>query len=142
MIVLHDSVAEVMRRHARSEYPNECCGALIGRSEAGARIVNEAWPLANAAAGSRQHRFVVSSEDYRRVESRAGAEGFALLGFYHSHPDSAAEPSEYDLIQAWPNFDYIILSVVDARPGRLTGWRLREDRSAFTREEISWVPES
>jgi proteasome lid subunit RPN8/RPN11 len=142
MIVLQESVLAVMREHASSEYPNECCGALVGRLESDARIVSEAWPLANASAGSRRRRFAVSSADYRRVETRAGAGGFALLGFYHSHPDSAAEPSEYDLLEAWPNFDYIILSIVDARPGRLTGWRLRNDRSAFTREEISWQPES
>ena len=131
-----------MREHAAAEYPNECCGALVGCSEAGTRTVHKAWPLENATAGRPQRRYAISAADYSRVESRAGAEGFTLLGFYHSHPDSGAEPSESDLLEAWPNFDYVILSIVNAMPSGVTGWRLHDDRSSFSREEISWLPES
>ena len=89
-----------------------------------------AWPLPNTPS------------DYRRIETRAEDAGLSLLGFYHSHPDAPAEPSQYDLLHAWPNLDYIIVSVVRAAAADVTCWRLRDDRTAFAREEIEWRPES
>ena len=62
------------------------------------------------------------------------ARGGTLAGFYHSHPDHPARPSETDLAQAWPNLTYIIVAVRDGQPEDLRFWRLREDRSGF--EEI------
>ena len=141
MIVLQQPALKVIREHAAGDYPDECCGALIGHLTSGDRVVKEAWPLPNSTTDSKHHRFAVSAADYRRVESRARAEGSTLIGFYHSHPDSAAEPSMYDLMQAWPNLDYVIMPIENARPGSVTGWRLLDDRSAFRREEISWPPE-
>jgi proteasome lid subunit RPN8/RPN11 len=76
------------------------------------------------------------------VEARARDAGLSLLGFYHSHPDAPAEPSQYDLLNAWPNVDYLIVSVVRAAAADVTCWRLRNDRAAFAREEIQWQPES
>jgi proteasome lid subunit RPN8/RPN11 len=137
VIVLEARAEAGIRGHAASAYPDECCGALVGTSGLAGRVVTDAWPLANAA-GEPSHRFVVSASDYRQAEMRTRQEGVTLLGFYHSHPDAPAEPSPYDLRQAWPNFDYIIVSVVRAEPGHITCWRLREDRSAFESEDITW----
>ena len=109
-----DAEAEI-RRHGTETYPNECCGALIA---SGGTIV-EAFPLPNTTA-----------EGPRRPQARGGT----LAGFYHSHPDHPARPSETDLAQAWPNLTYIIVAVRDGRPEDLRFWRLREDRSGF--EEI------
>ena len=37
--------------------------------------------------------------------------GLTLVGYYHSHPDDAAIPSEYDRVHALPNFRYLITAV-------------------------------
>jgi proteasome lid subunit RPN8/RPN11 len=116
-----------IRTHGTAAYPQECCGALIG-SEDAVHDVREAWPIENVAA----------SEDYRRAEARAAECGSALLGFYHSHPDAPARPSGEDLAQAWPNLDYIIISVRHGRPADISCWRLRDDRSGFDREDMTW----
>lgn len=127
--IAEDAVAEI-RRHAREAYPHECCGALIAADGA----IVEAFPLPNATAGEARRRFLVAPSDYRLAEARAQARRGTLAGFYHSHPDHPARPSQHDLEQAWPNLTYVIVSVGAGVPGELKSWRLREDRSAF--EEV------
>lgn len=70
------------------------------------------------------------------AEKRATEAGGELLGFYHSHPDHPAQPSQYDLDHAWPVFSYVIVSVREGVAGDMTSWRLREDRSAFDEERL------
>jgi proteasome lid subunit RPN8/RPN11 len=124
-----EAEAEI-RRHASETYPNECCGALIG-SDGG---IVEAYPLPNTTSAGARRRFLIGPEDYRLAEARARERRGTLAGFYHSHPDHPAVPSETDLAQAWPNLTYIIVAVLEGTPGDLKSWRLREDRSGF--EEI------
>jgi proteasome lid subunit RPN8/RPN11 len=138
-IAVAAEAAAAIRAHGAAAYPLECCGALIGSAEPAAdRAIIEAWPIENVAAVARERRFTIDPEDYRRAEARAAASGGALLGFYHSHPDAPARPSGEDLDRAWPNLDYIILSVQRGRPAELSCWRLRDDRSGFDREDITW----
>ena len=58
----------------------------------------------------------------------------SCVGFYHSHPDHPAEPSQYDLDHAWPNLSYVIVAVRGGEPEALRSWRLLPDRSAFEEE--------
>ena len=125
-----------IRRHGRETYPHECCGALIGRG----RRVLEALALPNVTEESSRRRFRVRPSDYLAAERRASELGAELLGFYHSHPDHPARPSQYDLDHAWPVFAYVIVAVEAGQPGTMTSWRLREDRSAFDEEPIAVEP--
>lgn len=128
---LQSGVADAIRRHGIETYPNECCGALIGRD--GAVDATDALP--NTTEEGPRRRFLVRPQDYREAERRASERGGELLGFYHSHPDHPARPSQYDLDHAWPFFSYIIVSVRAGVPEEMTSWRLREDRSAFDQED-------
>jgi proteasome lid subunit RPN8/RPN11 len=139
--MLDGSAIDAIRQHAAAAYPQECCGAIAGRADGRSRLVTAAWPLDNTSE-DRSRRFTIAPADYRVVEARAHDQGLSLLGFYHSHPDAPAEPSQYDLLHAWPNVDYLIVSVVAAAAANVTCWRLRDDRAAFLREEIQWPPES
>ena len=138
MTTLTEAVVSAIRAHGAAAYPLECCGALIGSEETDVHAVREAWPLDNVATTARERRFTISPEDYRRAEARASELGSALLGFYHSHPDAPARPSGEDLAQAWPNLDYVIISVQRGRPADISCWRLRADRSGFEREDMTW----
>ncbi len=60
-----------------------------------------------------------------------------MIGFYHSHPDHPAQPSQYDLDHAWPNMLYTITSVREGRVEVTTAWQLREDRSQFDERSLS-----
>jgi len=131
-LVLTPAALAAIRRHGVEAYPHECCGALIGRSG----VVSEAFALPNTTDEGPRRRFLVRPSDYRDAERRASQLGADLLGFYHSHPDHPARPSQYDLDHAWPFFSYVILSVRAGAAGDLTSWRLRDDRSAFEEEEV------
>ena len=132
-IRLNSQVDAAIRAHGSDAYPNECCGALIGRG--GTVLETLALPIMTDE-GPRT-RFRVTPNDYRAAERRADELGAELLGFYHSHPDHPARPSQYDLDHAWPFFSYVIVSVRDGVSGDMTAWRLREDRSAFDQEELN-----
>jgi proteasome lid subunit RPN8/RPN11 len=128
-------VLEAIRTHGAETYPHECCGALLG--QAGTAL--EAWPLPNTTKEGPRRRFLVRPPDYRAAEQRATATGLELLGFYHSHPDHPARPSQYDLDHAWPVFSYVIISVAQGQPGDITSWRLAADRSNFEPEALNCV---
>ena len=59
-----------------------------------------------------------------------------MAGFYHSHPDHPAKPSEYDKDHALPFYSYAIVSVMKGEPRDLTSWELSADRTVFTQENI------
>jgi proteasome lid subunit RPN8/RPN11 len=131
-LTMQPGVSDAIRHHGVETYPDECCGALIGRDG----VVTATYALPNTTEEGPRRRFRVRPQDYREAERRASASGGDLLGFYHSHPDHPARPSQYDLDHAWPVFSYIIVSVQAGVAKDMTSWRLREDRSAFDEEQL------
>ena len=130
---LKPHVDAAIRAHGAETYPNECCGALIGRDG----VVTDTFALPNATEEGPRRRFLVRPQDYRSAERRASDVGADLLGFYHTHPDHPARPSQYDLDHAWPVFSYVIVSVRAGVSEDMTSWRLREDRSEFDQEHLT-----
>ena len=120
-------VDEAIRAHGQATYPHECCGALLGRDN----HVSDIVALPNTTEEGPRRRFLVRPSDYREAERRASELGAELLGFYHSHPDHPARPSQYDLDHAWPTFAYIIVAVANGRAADMTVWFLKDDRSTF-----------
>jgi len=131
-LTLRAPVAAAIRAHGIDIYPNECCGALIGRDG----VVLEAFGLPNTTEEGPRRRFMVRPQDYRAAEGRATELGLDLMGFYHTHPDHPARPSQYDLDHAWPFFSYVILAVHAGVPQDMTSWLLQEDRTAFAEEPL------
>ena len=62
---------ETMVAHARTTYPNECCGAMIGRIDGDKKMVTEALPLENAYAGAQGARYELRPEDLLRADREA-----------------------------------------------------------------------
>ena len=136
MIRLPETAMEAIREHGRQSYRDEACGALYGHLDGDKRAVVRVAPLDNARGSERHRRFVVTPEAYRNAESEASRNGLTLLGFYHSHPDHPAYPSNYDLGHAFPFFSYIILSVEDAEPKNMRSFVLADDRKEFLEETL------
>jgi len=143
-------LAEKIREHGVETYPYECCGALLGKelgatgraeSEAigagSSREIRSLHPLVNRRDDSPRNRFSVTAEDVREAEKAARAQGLDVIGWYHSHPDHPARPSDYDRDHAWPWYSYIIVSVHTGVPQDMTSWRLKDDRTGFLEEKIS-----
>jgi proteasome lid subunit RPN8/RPN11 len=142
-------VAEKIRAHGAETYPHECCGALLGRDStmvAGTGSEKEAlnagreilalFPLVNRRDDSPRNRFFVTAEDVRTAEKAAREQNLEVVGWYHSHPDHPARPSQYDRDHAWPWYSYIIVSVEGGAPQDMTSWRLNDDREEFSPEGI------
>jgi len=132
-LLITDDVDAAIRAHGQETYPHECCGALVGRDDRVFTVV----ALPNTTEEGPRRRFLVRPSDYRLAEQQAAARGGDLLGFYHSHPDHPARPSQYDLDHAWPTFAYIIVSVAQAAAGDMSVWFLSDDRSSFHEGRLS-----
>jgi proteasome lid subunit RPN8/RPN11 len=139
--------AEKIRAHGAETYPHECCGALLGRdadATAGKgrpREILGVFPLVNQREDSPRNRFSVSARDVIEAEKAAGTCGLDVVGWYHSHPDHPARPSEYDREHAWPWYSYIIVSVRNGVAEEMASWRLQEDRERYDEEEILEIKE-
>ena len=100
------SALEEITAHARAEAPAECCGMLVG---SGASI-DEAVRARNLAEDPA--RFLVDPRDHIAARRAARDQGLEVLGFYHSHPRSAAWPSDADVAEAaYPDAVYLIVSL-------------------------------
>jgi proteasome lid subunit RPN8/RPN11 len=129
---LGPDVAAAIRRHGEETFPHECCGALVGQEGVAAAVV----ALPNTTEEGPRRRFLVRPSDYRLAEQRAGELGAELLGFYHSHPDHPARPSQYDLDHAWPTFAYVIVAVAAGTSTDMTVWYLKDDRTTFEKGDL------
>jgi proteasome lid subunit RPN8/RPN11 len=134
-------LADQIRAHGAQTYPHECCGALLGRDTGVAdrgvyREIHALHPLVNRRDDSPNNRFSVTSQDVLDAEKAARQQGLEVVGWYHSHPDHPARPSQYDRDHAWPWYSYIIVSVANRIPEEMTSWRLADDRTEFECEEI------
>ena len=122
-------------------YPNECCGIIYGRDVAGQRIVEELEPVMNAfEEGEQYHRFSISGEQLMAAEKKCSGGsngGKMVLGFYHSHPDHPARPSEYDRVHAWPFYSYVIVAIHQKKPQDMTCWVLDEASEQFVSQTIT-----
>lgn len=135
MIRIPERIVADMVAHARAEAPLEACGLLAGVGD----TVREIYRMANVDA-SAEH-FSLDPREQLAVLRHARAEGFAVLGVYHSHPETPARMSDEDLrLAVTPGVRYVVLSLRDpGRPeirsfavveARATdeGWILEEER--------------
>ncbi|MFQ5628183.1 MAG: Mov34/MPN/PAD-1 family protein [bacterium] len=125
-----------MNQQGETSYPHECCGFLLGRQSATALVVSEVVPAENRRIDSLHNRYDISPSDYMQTEKLADSRGLQIVGFYHSHPDHPAIPSQYDLEHAWPTLAYVIVSVRNGKAGDVCAFVLAEDRSRFDQIEV------
>jgi proteasome lid subunit RPN8/RPN11 len=140
---MSSELAEGIRRHGAEAFPHECCGALLGRDPAfdqksvvRLREVVELFRLVNRRDDSPRNRFAVTAEDVLDAERAARQRGLDVVGWYHSHPDHTARPSQFDREHAWPWYSYVIVSVLGGAPAEMTSWRLNDDREDYSPERI------
>lgn len=127
--------------HLESVFPNEGGGFLVGELKGETRHVTEIHIVQNAFATEEQyHRFLAEDGTFQRIEDDADAHGLSLLGYFHSHPDHPAIPSEFDRVHALPYFAYLIVSIREGlrAEGRL--WELTSDRSTFIEGTLAVLP--
>jgi len=120
-----DALLKQIYRHAGQTYPNECFGFLVGTFEDGGHV-------RRVVAGTnlnteRNDRFEMDPVEFVRVDRAAEADGWEIIGFYHSHPDWPSIPSQTDLLSEVEGSLYMIVSVHGGRPLHTGVWRIAPD---------------
>jgi len=138
MLFLASELETNIRIAGEAAYPDECCGVLMGDIDNdGNKTVRRTEAINNAREdGEKYHRFLITPEDMLHAEQTARAAKLEVIGFYHSHPDHPAYPSEYDKDHALPFYSYAIVSVEKGKAKELASWELSADRAAFLPEKI------
>ncbi|MGN1423292.1 MAG: Mov34/MPN/PAD-1 family protein [Oscillospiraceae bacterium] len=111
MIYFTAAALAELRRRAADEYPEECCGVLIGRNDGADKTVTHIYPVRNTAESGRSAHFCIEPPEILRAELYAEQNHLEIAGFYHSHPNSAAVASAEDMRYMIPGYYYPIISV-------------------------------
>ena len=138
-----EKLFDEIRGEGEQAYPNECCGILLGTlSETGDKTVTRLLPVVNALRENEQYnRFLITPATMLDAEKKARSLKIDVVGFYHSHPDHPAVPSDFDREHALPFYSYIITAVEKGAGKEVTSWILKDDRSEFIEEDIIIIKE-
>ncbi len=89
-------------------------------------FVERVYPVPNAAEGPTS-RFVMEPESQIAAMREIRLSGLEVVGTYHSHPGSAARPSEKDReLGLYPELAHLIVSLAEFQP-TFRCWRISED---------------
>ncbi len=138
MIEIETKPWHTMVLHAERTYPNECCGAMLGRILGGKKIVTEAIALNNAFEGERRTRYELRPQDLLAAEKAARKSGLDLVGIFHSHPDCDAYFSKTDLKNSCPWYSFVVLSVTNGKFAHANSFLPDPEQTKADPEELIW----
>ena len=130
------TVMAAVRSHLEAGYPNEACGALVGRSQDDDYRVVEFHPMRNTVADRPWDRYTLDPLEQLRVQKDAESRGLEIIGFVHSHPDHPPVPSVFDTEHAWPFYSYVVASVSRGSLIEARSWRLDEAAHQFREQPL------
>jgi proteasome lid subunit RPN8/RPN11 len=139
-IDLSMSANDQIREYAAAAYPNEGCGVLVGRFAGGRVEALEATSGANLNTDRARDRYLLDPEDILRADHDARARGLDIVGFWHSHPDHPARPSQFDTDHAWVDYVYIIVNTTADGANDLNGFTLGEEGGPFEKLPLVVTP--
>jgi proteasome lid subunit RPN8/RPN11 len=138
MITIDSGAWQTMVAHAESKFPNECCGAMIGRIDGDEKHVTTAVPLENAYAGEQGARYELRPEDLLAADREARRAGLDLIGIFHSHPDCDAYFSKTDLENSCPWYSFVVLSIKSGKFDHAASFLPNADQTDAPKEELIW----
>ncbi len=134
---------EAIMAHAKGGYPFEVCGVLLGSLDHGERRVAKALPAVNRETEAPRVRYQIAPEDLLRIQRESRDEGHEIVGFYHSHPDHPARPSETDRRIAAEGLSdgvaHVVVGVEKAERATPTAWVFRDATHSFEGEPLEIV---
>jgi proteasome lid subunit RPN8/RPN11 len=140
VLILTPDQRKQIESEGAAQYPNECCGIIFGHEitegDVTRRVVDQLQPVINEfEEGEQFHRFLITPQTLFQAEKQC-TQGRLVLGFYHSHPDHPARPSEYDRQYGWPFYSYVIVAIHQRKPVDMTCWLLDEQTEQFSQQDI------
>ena len=126
-----------MRAMGEKAYPNEGCGILLGNFT-GELEVTEVREAANLRQDRARDRYILDPRAILQAEKDGRGRGIEVVGFWHTHPDHPARPSQYDADHAWPDYVYVIMSIHAGKQVDVGAFVLRQEHPPeFGREKIT-----
>ncbi len=120
-----------IRSLGAAAYPNEGCGVLIGRFDASGVAVVDATSGINTNTERARDRYLLDPGDIVRADRDARQRGLDIVGFWHSHPDHPAWPSQFDTDHAWLDYVYVIVKTTEDGASDLNGFTLAGEGGPF-----------
>jgi proteasome lid subunit RPN8/RPN11 len=121
--------------HCRQGLPNEACGLLAGTVEGEKKTVTKVYLLENIDA-SNEHFSMDPKEQFAALKD-ARANGWGLIGNFHSHPESPSRPSEEDKRLAYDaTFEYLILSLQEPDNPVLKAFGVDKEKNVTVHEIV------
>jgi [CysO sulfur-carrier protein]-S-L-cysteine hydrolase len=116
-----------MVSHCLEGYPLEACGLLGGVvDERGSAHIRDVYRSPNLAGSARIYE--IDPRTMLRADREAEAAGTEVVGVYHSHTHTEAQPSATDIGQAPdPDWHYVLVSLRDVHPS-VRSWRIRDGK--------------
>ena len=138
MIRIEPEAWAVMVSHARSTYPNECCGAMLGSIDGGEKVVRVAVALENVFEGAQAARYELRPQDLIAADAEARRQGMDLIGVFHSHPDCDAYFSKTDLENSCPWYSFVVLSIKQGELDHANSFLPDPDQTQADSEEMEY----
>jgi len=115
-VSLDPILVEALVLHARSEYPNEMCGVVVGDRPAADGGMALRWEAARNRAASPM-RYDIHPDDLYRLTVETDDAGEVFWAIVHSHVRSPAYPSPTDVgLALYPEALYVLVSLAEPQP--------------------------
>jgi len=112
MLIIPQPLYDQLRAHGEETYPHECCGIMLGKSDAENLTVHQLLRAGNTRTDSAHNRYHIAPQELIAAQREGRKQGLDIVGFYHSHPDHPAQWSITDFNEAhWFGCAYVITSV-------------------------------
>jgi proteasome lid subunit RPN8/RPN11 len=109
--------------HACQKYPLESCGILAGMHGR----ITKFYPMTNKEKSS--SCYLMEPEEQLRVFQEMEKEGFELSAIYHSHPHTAAFPSQRDVDNAfYPDSLILIISLIEKELPQIGAFQIEKGK--------------
>ncbi len=135
---LTDEAERRLRELAEAAYPHEGCGVLLGRPGE-ETVVETVTAGSNLITERSRDRYELDPRDVVAAERMARESGREVLGFWHTHPDHPARPSQFDTDNAWTDYVYVICSVTGGSCDLVRAWALREQGGPFDPVDVAYA---
>ncbi len=127
-----------MLKEAKTAYPYECCGLLVGNNNDTGKVVHEIYPVENKNKVRAEDRYEIDPKEFDKIDREATKKEFDIIGIYHSHPDHPADPSAFDkeCANVWTDYSYIIICVKNGKEEEPKSWCFDSGKQEIEEEEV------
>jgi proteasome lid subunit RPN8/RPN11 len=139
-LILSQQLYDELRAHGEETYPHECCGILLGKSDAENLTVAQLIRAGNTRTDSAHNRYHIAPQELIKAQREGRKAGLDIVGFYHSHPDHPAQWSPTDFAEAhWFGCAYVITAIEKGQAQITNSFLLTgttEEDKAFANQSI------